>query len=106
MLPSVHEAVEEEPEELLPVLGGVQAPVLPLLLVQAHPHLVLDGAPEIHLVFRHSQRQKSFTVSQDHIHHFDVTLSWEILIDICCNGNSIFKLTMTDYKWFIKVMDS
>ena len=35
LLPFVHEAVEEEPEELLPVLCGVEAPVLGLLLVQA-----------------------------------------------------------------------
>ena len=35
LLPFVHEAVEEEPEKLLPVLCSVEAPVLGLLLVQA-----------------------------------------------------------------------
>ena len=54
LLPFVHEAVEEEPEELLPVLGGVEAPVLRLLLIEADAGLVLDVAPEVNLVLRHS----------------------------------------------------
>ena len=50
MLPFVHEAVKEEPEELLPVLSSVEAPVLGLLIIEADTGLVLDVTPEVNLV--------------------------------------------------------
>ena len=53
LLPFVHEAVEEKPEEFLPVLCGVEAPVLGLFLVKADAGLVLDVASNVNLVLSH-----------------------------------------------------